>query len=242
LEERIDSEAYSDEAQRLSPMMEKVEQIPVSLDLEEVGSRLRAADLEQVEGLLDVARPLISGRAVYKVCYVEEKLEDAVIVDGIRLTSRILRRNLDKVGRVFAYVVTIGAELEEKADACTDILQKYYLDTIANMALIKARKHLEEHLRSRFALNGLSFMSPGSLADWPLEEQRPLFSLFKGAEESIDVSLTENLLMLPRKTVSGIFFPTEVTFYNCQLCPREKCEGRKASYNENLAKEYGILK
>jgi len=220
--------------------MNKIEQIPVSLDMEEVRNRFRVVDQQEVQNLLEVAKPLISAKAIYEACYVDEKLEDAVIINGIRFSSRVLRRNLDKVGRVFPYVVTIGTRLEEKIKACTDLLEEYIIDTIGNIALIKARKHIEDHLRSRFALDSLSYMSPGSLADWPLEEQRPLFSLLKGAGESIGVRLTENLLMLPRKSVSGIFFPAEVSFYSCQLCPRERCEGRKARYNKDLAKEYGL--
>jgi hypothetical protein len=153
-----------------------------------------------------------------------------------------LRKNLEKVGRVFAHVITIGAGLEQRADASKDLLEKYYLDQIGNIALSKARKQLEDCLRSKFALDGLSYMSPGSLADWPIEEQQPLFSILKGVEASMGVRLTESLLMIPRKSVSGIYFPTEVTFHSCQLCPRQHCEGRKARFDENLAKEYGILK
>jgi hypothetical protein len=222
-------------------LMEKLEQISLSLDIGEIKNRLRAGDWEQIQTLLEIAKPLISAKAVYKVCYIEEKLANTVMIDGVRFSSRVLRRNLEKIGRVFPYVVTIGARLEQKADAYTDLLEKYYLDVIGNVGLTEARKHLEDHLRSRFALEGLSYMSPGSLADWPIEEQRPLFSILKGAEISIGVRLTENLLMIPRKSVSGIYFPTEVTFYSCQLCPRQHCEGRKARYGEDLAKEYGIL-
>jgi hypothetical protein len=222
-------------------LMEKLEQISLSLDIGEIKNRLRAGDWEQIQTLLEIAKPLISAKAVYKVCYIEEKLANTVMIDGVRFSSRVLRRNLEKIGRVFPYVVTIGARLEQKADAYTDLLEKYYLDVIGNVGLTEARKHLEDHLRSRFALEGLSYMSPGSLADWPIEEQRPLFSILKGAEISIGVRLTENLLMIPRKSVSGIYFPTEVTFYSCQLCPRQHCEGRKVRYNEDLAKEYGIL-
>jgi hypothetical protein len=221
-------------------MIEKIEQIPVRLEIEDVRIIHRAVNQQEVQNLLEVAKPLISAKAIYEACYVDEKLEDGVIIDGIRLSSRVLRRNLDKVGRIFPYVVTIGARLEEKVKACTDLLEKYIIDTIGNIALIKARKHLEDHLRPRFALDSLSYMSPGSLADWPLEEQRPLFSLLKGAGESIGVRLTENLLMLPRKSVSGIFFPTEVIFFSCQLCPRDRCEGRKAKYDKDLVKEYGF--
>ena len=211
--------------------MEKLEQISLSLDIEEVKDKLQAGDWVQIQTLLEVAKPLISAKAVYKVCYIEEKLENTVIIDGIPLRSRILTKNLEKVGRVFPYVITIGTRLEEKADASTDLLEKYYLDKIGNIALSKVRNYLEENLCSRFALDGLSYMSPGSLKDWPLEEQRPLFSILKGAEVSIGVRLTESLFMIPRKSVSGIYFPTEATFYSCQLCPRQNCEGRKAHYN-----------
>jgi hypothetical protein len=222
--------------------MEILDALPVELSVEEVKDRLRAFDQGLLQNLLAVANRLISAKAVYRVCYIDEKYEDAIIIDGTRFTSRVVRRNLDKVGRVFPYLVTIGKALEEKADDCSDLLEKYYLDTLGNIALIKARKNLEDHLRSRFAISGLSFMGPGSLEDWPLEEQRPLFSIFKNAKEAIGVKLTESLLMIPRKSVSGIYFPTEVTFYSCQLCQRQCCEGRKASYNKDLAKEYGILK
>lgn len=213
-------------------------QIPVSLNIEEAKSKLRAVDWQQIQNLLEVANPLISAQAVYEVSYINEKLEDAVVIDGVRFSSQVLRKNLDSVGRVFPYVVTIGAGLEEKAKECEDLLEQYYLDHIGNIALIKARKHLEEHLRSVFALAGISYMSPGSLLDWPLEEQKPLFSLLKGAEKMIGVRLNENLLMVPKKSVSGIFFPTESTFFSCQLCRREKCEWRKAPYSEDLEKQY----
>jgi hypothetical protein len=222
--------------------MEKLEQISLGLDIGEVKGALRATEGVQIQALLEGTKPLISAQAVYRVCYIEEKLEDGVIIGGIRFGSRVLRKNLEKVGRVFPYVITLGTGLEQKADASKDLLEKYYLDQIGNIALSKARKHLEDCLRSKFALDGLSYMSPGSLADWPIEEQQPLFSILKGVEASMGVRLTESLLMIPRKSVSGIYFPTEVTFHSCQLCPRQHCEGRKARFNENLAKEYGIFK
>ena len=88
----------------------------------------------------------------------------------------------------------------------------------------------------------MSFMNPGSLADWPIEEQKPLFRLIGDVEVAIGVKLTKNYLMIPTKSVSGIYFPTEITFYSCQLCPRKACDGRNAPYDERKAKEYGTLK
>jgi hypothetical protein len=195
-----------------------------------------------VQALIEVVNPLITAKAVYKVCYIEEKLEDAIIVDKTRFSSLVLRKNLDEVGRVFPYVVSIGYGVEEKISSCEDLLEQYYLDIIGNTALDKAQRYLEDLLRTRFSLNGISHMSPGSLEDWPLQEQRRLFSMFKDVESSIGVRLTESCLMIPKKSLSGIYFPAENTFYSCQLCPRKRCEVRKAPYSKDLAKEYGILK
>jgi len=220
--------------------MEKVLKIPVDLDVEDIKKPLRAVNETYIRNLLELVKPLISARAIYKVSYIEQKSIDTIILEGVCFRSRVLRTNLEKIERIFPYVVTIGSILEKKTDACTDLLEKYCLDIIGNIALTKARGHLEDHLRSRFALNGLSYMSPGSIADWPIEEQKILFSVFNHVKVSIGVTLTENLLMIPRKSVSGIYFPTEVTFHSCQLCPRESCEGRKAPYNEDLARQYKL--
>ena len=225
--------------------MEILEDIQIDLDPEKIGKKLhvqKTGNWDQFQGIFEAAKPLMTPKAVYSVRYIGEKLEDAVVIDGICLRSRVLRRNLETVGRVFPYVVTIGPGLEAKADAAEDLLEKYYLDTIGNIALIHARKYLQDELRAKFAMEGVSFMSPGSLEDWPIEEQRSLFSLLEGVENATGVKLNDSLLMIPRKSVSGIYFPTEVSFYSCQLCPRKPCEGRKAAYKEDLAREYGILK
>jgi hypothetical protein len=172
---------------------------------------------------------------------VEEKNESSVVVAGIRFTSKVLRRNLEGIGRVFPYVVTMGAALDKVIADEEDLLNRYLLDEIANIALREARRHFEDHLCLKYGLKKISFMAPGSLADWPIQEQTPLFSLLGDVESAIGVRLTDSLLMMPRKSVSGIYFPTETSFFSCQLCPREHCDGRKAKYDEAKAREYGIV-
>ena len=223
--------------------MEILEHIPVNLDLEEIKKRLhmgKSGDWSQVQTLVEESQSLISAKAVYKVCYIESKHEDAVTIDGRSLKSRVLRKNLNNVERIFPYVVTIGNRLEEKTRASTDLLKKYYLDTIGNVALNSTQKYLKDQFRSRYALNGMSCMSPGSLKDWAIEEQRSLFSILGDVKSAIGVGLNETLVMIPNKSLSGIYFPTEIPFYSCQLCHREDCPTRKAPYDEKLAREYGI--
>jgi hypothetical protein len=224
--------------------MEILENIPVEVQIAEIKRRLhltRDEDLKSAQQLVESSQVLIEAKALYKICYIEEKLEKAVRVDGLCFKSKVLRKNLDEVERIFPYVVTIGPKFEEEMRNCPDLLKKFYLDTIGTLALTSARKHLENHLQSKFALRKMSFMSPGSLADWPIQEQRPLFELLEDVEKYIGVKLNDSLLMLPAKSVSGIYFPTEITFFSCQLCPRKECMGRKAAFSEKLAKEYGVL-
>jgi hypothetical protein len=177
-----------------------------------------------------VAKP----KAVYKVGFVESKGDDQVVVDGITLTSRVLRVNLEQAHRVFPYVATCGMELDEWSSSIDDMLLRYWADTIEETALRSAIQALSEHLQDRFRPGRMSSMSPGSLADWPIQEQRKLFALLGDPKDAIGVQLTQSLIMVPLKSVSGIWFPTEVDFASCQLCPRENCPGRRAPYDETL--------
>jgi hypothetical protein len=175
------------------------------------------------------------------MAYVEARGDDHVKVDGHTLTSRVLRVNLEKAHRVFAYVATCGVELEEWSRSIGDVLRRYWADTIKEMALRAAVRALKEELEDRFRPGRTSSMSPGSLEDWPLEEQAVLFSILGNPEGAIGVRLSESLVMVPTKSVSGIRFPTEESFESCQLCPREGCPGRRAPYDPGLyERKYGL--
>ena len=107
--------------------MKIIKPIPVILDHKEIKARLnmgRRDDWSQVLALIERAQALIEARAAYKVCYIEERLEDTIRVDGVYLKSKVLRRNMDQAERVFPFVLTIGGALEEEAGAYTDILQQ----------------------------------------------------------------------------------------------------------------------
>ena len=223
-------------------MTEVFTNIPFRLTPEQVIKRARLRNqntqIEKmvktlVDSVLQIARP----KAVYRVAYVENKNGDSVEIDGVKFTSHVLRLNLDKLGRVFPYVVTCGRELEEFTPADADILESFFLDMIKGMATTFAVDFLAGHLKERYALGQVSHMNPGALTDWPITQQQQLFSLFDDVEGLIGVRLSENCTMYPLKSISGICFPTEVRFESCQLCPRERCIGRRAPYSPEMAQQ-----
>lgn len=193
---------------------------------------------EEVKNLIKRIEPDIKGKAFYRVCFIDEKEDDTIVIKGCRFRSRVLAKNLQDVQRVFPFVVTLGDDFMFRMDAEKDLVLKYYLDVIGNVALRSVRNYLETQIQKRYGLEGMSFMSPGSLKDWPIHEQRPLFNLLGQEISPIGVTLNNSCLMIPAKSVSGIYFPTEVPFFSCQLCDRPDCPGRKAAYDADIAAEY----
>jgi hypothetical protein len=215
--------------------METIDLIPVTLDPGEIATRLRfdpvRAGFESLGEIIGLAQSLIHPHAVCDVAYVGSKGERTVEVAGVTFESPLLRKHLDGANKVFPYIITVGPELECAAGARGDLLIQYYLEEMANIALESAAKWLAGQLESRYGVTGLANLSPGSLADWPITEQKKLFSIFGDAERLIGVRLTESLLMVPRKSISGILFPSDEGFVACQLCEREHCLSRKAAYD-----------
>jgi len=222
-----------------------VNNLDLRINRAEIKRQLRltaeSSEAQPVEKLVQEAEALMRPRFVYKACYIQEKAEDAVVLENVRFDSRVLRKNLDAAEKVFPFVITLGEEIGERIKAEQDFLEQYYMDTIANITLQDAVQYAGRHLKNSHKVEKLSVMSVGSLQDWPIQQQRQLFDLLGDVEAAIGVHLLPSMLMQPAKTESGIFFPSEVTFFNCQLCPRENCPSRKAPFDPALARDYGVL-
>jgi hypothetical protein len=104
--------------------------------------------------------------------------------------------------------------------------------------LVGAVDYLAEYVKLKHDMPRAALLNPGEIEDWHITEQRPLFNLFKDAEERIGVTLTPGGVMRPIKSRSGIIFPNESGFLSCQLCTQLKCPGRRAKYDPELQKQY----
>jgi hypothetical protein len=170
-----------------------------------------------------IARP----KAAYREVTPERFTTDGVVIDGTALTGRLLLTNIKPAAKIYAFVATCGTELEAWAKNYPDLLESFWTDTIMNMALGAAVGELEKRLKPLCEDHFMSCMNPGALPDWPLTEQRPLFRILGTAPADIGITLTDSCLLLPLKSISGIYFDSAQDFCNCQLCPRESCFGRR---------------
>jgi hypothetical protein len=211
------------------------DEIPFELRAEEVAPRLHIepdtdsfAELEAlVREAVSVARP----KAVCTMSFIGERGDDFVVLDGVCMESRVMPGNLKSVHRVFPYVATCGEEVEAWSYAIRDPLLGWWADAVKIELLHKGIGHMNARLRDSWKLGKLANMNPGSLPDWPITEQPKLFSLLGDVKAAIGVTLTGSMLMLPTKSVSGIYFETESGYENCELCTRKDCPGRRKLFD-----------
>ncbi|MBM3495191.1 MAG: vitamin B12 dependent methionine synthase [Armatimonadetes bacterium] len=217
--------------------------IPFTLDSDQIRKRLRirarSEDAEALDGFVRLAQAIGRPKAAYREAYIAAKGADTVRVEDVTFTSTALRRNVDAVERVFAFVVTCGREVYDASPAQGDILHEFWWDAVMAELLFAAHRRLTDHLTARYRLGKTTTMSPGSgdLNVWPIEQQRDLFRLMGDVRGAIGVELTDSCLMIPNKTISGVRFAAEVEFRACQVCRRDPCPSRSAPFDHALWEE-----
>jgi hypothetical protein len=223
--------------------MKVIENIPVKLDADELvkGLRIRR-NVEYIRdklgSLIETIVPMMNPKALYSVSFVDKIEGDRVTIGNTVFTSKVVRMNLEPVGRVFPYIVTAGSELD--AVELSKGQSAMLLDQVKTVVVSKAFQYLKTHLAEKYGIKKLSSVSPGRLDEWPITQQRELFSLFGNNVDRIGVRLTQTCLMVPVKTVSGLLFPSEAGFESCELCSREKCVGRRAAYDPKQVEIFGV--
>jgi len=185
-------------------------------------------DYQTVTGMLHAALDCARPKFVYGLAAVTEKGDDYVVIEGRRIISPLVRRNLDQTHRIIPYIATCGVEAEEWSRQYTDMLEHFWADEIKKMILGRCIAAMRQTVQKKyFTGTDISQMNPGSLPEWPISEQANLFALIGDVEKDIGVTLTDSFLMLPSKSVSGFFFSSATHYENCRLCPMPNCPNRR---------------
>lgn len=159
-----------------------------------------------------------------------------VSIGGLPADSTVLDRNLSGVHRAFIYAATCGREIYNIPDNNDDEI-KALLFTFRIMALGAAIEFAGTKVREIYGIEKTAQMNPGSLPEWPITEQKTVFTLLGTAADDIGVSLGDNMFMNPMESSSGIIFAAEHDYKNCMACTRFDCIGRQAPYDPKIAAE-----
>ncbi len=128
---------------------------------------------------------------------------------GFHLRSEFLRKRVGRDEKAAIFLVTIGSEIEEiirDESRRGSNRRAYILDCLGSTAAENAAAAIQRVVQEAFGTTMCRY-SPG-YNDWHIEQQKILFE-FLGSEatEVIGVDLTDDCMMLPRKSVSGIIVP-----------------------------------
>jgi hypothetical protein len=164
---------------------------------------------ERAEGLIDAA-----------VCYrripVVSCNDGTLALPGdASLHCGAFTRFLSAAREVAVFVATAGAGIDDELARLhgeQELLDMLFLETAAWLGVEEITKAFIIHLRARAAEDdlrltrrmgpGYSYKTDGGNADWRLEEQQALFSLF--GECKLPVHLLESCAMLPKMSRSGL--------------------------------------
>ncbi|MGQ9642953.1 MAG: vitamin B12 dependent-methionine synthase activation domain-containing protein, partial [Ignavibacterium sp.] len=146
----------------------------------------------------------------------------------------IIYRDIKDVTEIFVFVCTIGKNIEEKTHKLFlegDSLTAFILDRIASELVESTADLLEQKIRNNFLKEGYNLSnrySPG-YCGWSVSEQKKLFSFMP--DKFCSVQLTESSLMIPIKSVGGIYGADLNLIrknYHCEICDDEFCYKRKS--------------
>jgi len=201
----------------IDPGLQVLDPLPVDIARPMVVLRLgyrRAAQVpEKTSRLIDEAmaeaRRLLQPKAVYRE--VEIALEDdgrvLSIGGAVRSSSRSLHQRLAECRAAVVFAATVGSPLEDwihslmNDDQMTRALLADACGSAAATALgLKLEEIITRHFKER-RLEATRRYAPG-YGDWALTDQTPLFSLLDAGR--IGIRLTEDHLMIPAKSISGI--------------------------------------
>jgi len=165
---------------------------------------------EAARRMASLAEALVEPRGWMRRATVRAADADGTVWLGgeIRFRSLALARSLRSAAEVALIILTIGPALELRADELVrqeQLAEALLLDTAGRVAVEAVIKEVRQRLRDDAWDRGYRLtarMAPG-FVDWALDEQRVLFAAFGDA--ALAVQLTKNCIMLPRKSVSGIY-------------------------------------
>lgn len=216
--------------------MQVVDHIPVEYDEEELWQELKIETMKgqkkEIISLIEESRGLVEPKAVYTHLEVVKIEGNCVRLDSGDVLKGVILADMLRCGqKVAPYVVTLGPKLEDYASklARNNVFLSFILDKIGNYALEIARENIKLLVKKALG-NKVSDFGPGEGTGklFGIEQQAVLFRILQPLE-NIGVRLTPSYLMIPKKSVSGVFAVTDEEYVACQYCPK-KCEERRSAF------------
>ena len=217
-------------------MLITFDDIPFSVGTDEMLEKLGLAEyfFEEIDALVKRSNEEGRPKVVVRALPVGARGESFVEIGEARIDSRLVASLVGENETAYAYVATCGTELEQIMNETADAVEKMWQAQINQTVLRRGLSHAIEQLEKQYGITSLCSVNPGSIPDWPLSEQPKLFGMIGDVTAHTGVMLNDSFLMIPMKSLSGIWFVGKEKYENCSVCLRTDCMGRRAKFDKKL--------
>jgi hypothetical protein len=196
-----------------------------------------ARTVKKIKSFIDQSKDMLEPMVLESELNVlKSENGNLVLSPRVELKSRKLSRTFKDCDTAKVFVATVGKKIENRINELMEdnrTAEASILDAIASVAVEDTiesfHSRVDLKLKSRSRCATLRF-SPG-YCDWDIKEQKKLFNLVDASR--IGVTLSDNSLMSPRKSISGIFGIGQrgklagKTNNPCMQCGKKDCNARR---------------
>jgi hypothetical protein len=190
--------------------------------------------IEKLEGILEEC---VKPRLYYRYRPIDSINASVHLEGGPCLKSRKLSKTMKDCDEIICFIATIGDGIEKEIKRLTDenhLAGAYILDAMGSLAVESVVEKFYQRMSAKYRAEGRGValrFSPG-YCDWPITDQKKIFSLFDAFQ--LNVKLSESCLMQPRKSISGVFgitpfhmSPPTARYNPCSECQKRHCIARR---------------
>lgn len=204
----------------------------------------KAEDFKQelIDEACQEARLLIQPKGIWQIYDYDaasQTVYDLGSAAKVRLQGKSIGKHLQKSCKVAVLSATIGEEIENQVTQFFEQGRYSFsvlLDAAATTAIEEVADGMEKNILNVVKRQGLAMtwrFSPG-YGDWPIEQQPEVLAMAHG--EEIGVSLTEALMLTPRKSITaviGLYYPDKEcektsNKHDCSQCAKTDCPVRRS--------------
>lgn len=181
------------------------------------GGPVRPAVRRMAERIAELAASAIAPTVHHCRIGIEHCDETGIrLADGTAFQSPIFAKHTRNCREAVAFVMTLGSRFDLTQKNLSDagnLLEAVFLETAGWVAIEEATRLFTRHFANVALEDGLDLsrrLAPGYVfrvgnrkVDWPLEEQKEFFAIFK--DINLPVALLESCAMTPKMSRTGFF-------------------------------------
>lgn len=201
---------------------------------------------DRISEILDrceiIVRESVRPKYVYRKTAVTFT-ENGVLLGGVNtlLSGRDIKKHLSGCTEAIVMAVTLSAEADKliRRTAVTDMAEALAVDCLCSAGVEQVCDRAEEEIFENIKTKYRTWRFSAGYGDLPLDIQKDLL-IFLNAQRRIGLTVTENSLLLPSKSVTAIIgiseTPVERGKKGCESCKMKgncafsasgkKCSGR----------------